>query len=183
MKIIHHFQCNCNHNFLSQSENQMSEIFSFEFFHFFCRRFKCDECSCVTRSCRTCAHCCHPLRCRLHRFSDNISEAFAKVREHFIFVNFNFLNFQPKKKHRSSAEKLKNAKTMDINGKLDCQLQSMSQVTIRGENGSLSTPLVVDGNLMRQSPQLMMLGNACDAIDADDTDPDVIPNQYGKCAL
>lgn len=36
---------------------------------------------------------------------------------------------------------------------------------------------------MRQSPQLMMLGNACDAIDADDTDPDVIPNQYGKCAL
>lgn len=102
------------------------------------------------------------------------------VRISFFFVNYNFLNFQ---KCRSSAEKLKNAKTMDINGKLDCQLQSMSQVTIRGENGSLSTPLVVDGSLMRQSPQLMMLGNACDAIDADDTDPDVIPNQYGKRTL
>lgn len=99
------------------------------------------------------------------------------------FLSILIFSIFNQKKHRSSAEKLKNAKTMDINGKLDCQLQSMSQVTIRGENGSLSTPLVVDGNLMRQSPQLMMLGNACDAIDADDTDPDVIPNQYGKCAL
>ena len=62
---------------------------------------------------------------------------------------------------------------------MDCQLQSMSQ-TAR-ENGGLSTPLV-DGSLMRQSPQLI-LG---DAPDGDDTDPDVIPNQYGKflfCAL
>lgn len=83
--------------------------------------------------------------------------------------------------HRNSVEKLKNAKTIDMNGKsVDCQLQSMSQVTIRGENGSLSTPLVVDGNLMRQSPQLMMMGNGSDAIDGDDTDPDVIPNQYGE---
>ena len=71
-----------------------------------------------------------------------------------------------------------------MNGKsVDCQLQSMSQVTIRGENGSLSTPLVVDGNLMRQSPQLMMMGNGSDAIDADDADPDVIPNQYGELEI
>ena len=59
---------------------------------------------------------------------------------------------------------------------MDCQLQSMSQ-TAR-ENGGLSTPLV-DGSLMRQSPQLM-LG---EAPDGDDTDPDVIPNQYGKFLL
>jgi hypothetical protein len=107
-------------------------------------------------------------------------------------ANFNFHNFschssssskmikKSHSNHRNSAEKLKNAKTMDMNGKSDCQLQSMSQVTTRGENGSLSTPLVVDGNLMRQSPQLMMMGNGADAIDGDDTDPDVIPNQYGE---
>jgi hypothetical protein len=59
---------------------------------------------------------------------------------------------------------------------MDCQLQSMSQ-TAR-ENGGLSTPLV-DGSLMRQSPQLI-LG---DAPDGDDTDPDVIPNQYGKICI
>lgn len=81
--------------------------------------------------------------------------------------------------YRSSVEKLKNAKTADISAKsmMDCQLQSMSQTNAR-ENGGISTPLV-DGSLMRQSPQLMM----SDAPDADDTDPDVIPNQYGKCLL
>jgi hypothetical protein len=74
-------------------------------------------------------------------------------------------------------EKLKNAKTADISAKsmIDCQLQSMSQVP--RENGSISTPLVgLDGSLMRQSPNLMM----SEAVDADDADPDVIPNQYGE---
>ena len=77
--------------------------------------------------------------------------------------------------NRNNVEKLKNGKTADISAKsmMDCQLQSMSQ-TAR-ENGGLSTPLV-DGSLMRQSPQLI-LG---EAPDGDDTDPDVIPNQYGK---
>jgi hypothetical protein len=74
-------------------------------------------------------------------------------------------------------EKLKNAKTLDISAKsMDCQLQSMSQ-TAR-ENGGISTPLVInDGSLMRQSPQLLIGG---DPTDVDDTDPDVIPNQYGE---
>jgi len=68
-------------------------------------------------------------------------------------------------------KKMKNAKSVDISGKsMDCQLQSMSQVR---ENG-ISTPLV-DSSLMRQSPQMMG-----EPPDGDDTDPDVIPNQYGE---
>ncbi|XP_070493801.1 neural cell adhesion molecule 2 [Chironomus tepperi] len=83
-----------------------------------------------------------------------------------------------KHSHKNSVEKLKNGKTVDISAKsmMDCQLQSMSQ-TAR-ENGGLSTPLV-DGSLMRQSPQLI-LG---EAPDGDDTDPDVIPNQYERRPL
>jgi hypothetical protein len=68
-------------------------------------------------------------------------------------------------------EKMKNAKNADVSGKSkDCQLQSMSQAR---ENG-ISTPLV-DSSLMRHSPQLMG-----EPPDVDDTDPDVIPNQYGE---
>lgn len=66
---------------------------------------------------------------------------------------------------------MKNAKKVDISAKSkDCQLQPMSQAR---ENG-ISTPLV-DSSLMRHSPQLMG-----DPPDADDADPDVIPNQYGE---
>jgi hypothetical protein len=66
---------------------------------------------------------------------------------------------------------MKTAKNVDISTKSkDCQLQSMSQAR---ENG-ISTPLV-DSSLMRHSPQL--LG---EPPDGDDTDPDVIPNQYGE---
>lgn len=66
---------------------------------------------------------------------------------------------------------MKNAKNADVSGKSkDCQLQSMSQAR---ENG-ISTPLV-DSSLMRHSPQLMG-----EPPDADDADPDVIPNQYGE---
>lgn len=66
---------------------------------------------------------------------------------------------------------MKNAKNLDVSTKSkDCQLQSMSQPS---ENG-ISTPLV-DSSLMRHSPQLMG-----EPPDADDTDPDVIPNQYGE---
>lgn len=73
---------------------------------------------------------------------------------------------------RNSVEKMKNAKHADISAKSkDCQLQSMSQTR---ENG-ISTPLV-DSSLMRHSPQLMG-----EPPDGDDTDPDVIPNQYGEC--
>lgn len=53
---------------------------------------------------------------------------------------------------------------------MDLQLQSMHHAR---DNG-ISTPLV-DSNLLRQSPQI--LG---EPPDVDDTDPDVIPNQYGK---
>lgn len=75
---------------------------------------------------------------------------------------------------RSGVEKMKNAKSADISTKSkDCQLQSMSQAR---ENG-ISTPLV-DNSLMRHSPQLMG-----EPPDGDDTDPDVIPNQYGECRL
>ncbi|KAG5671141.1 hypothetical protein PVAND_001354 [Polypedilum vanderplanki] len=85
-----------------------------------------------------------------------------------------------KHSHKSSIEKLKIAKTADISAKsmIDCQFQSMSQVA--RENGSISTPLVgMDGSLMRQSPNLMM----SEAADVDDTDPDVIPNQYERRPL
>jgi hypothetical protein len=76
-----------------------------------------------------------------------------------------------RKTKRSSVEKMKNAKNVDVSGKSkDCQLQSMSQAR---ENG-ISTPLV-DSSLMRHSPQLMG-----EPPDVDDTDPDVIPNQYGE---
>ena len=72
---------------------------------------------------------------------------------------------------RSRSEKMKNVKNSDISAKSkDCQLQSMSQAR---ENG-ISTPLV-DSSIMRHSPQLMG-----EPPDADDTDPDVIPNQYGE---
>lgn len=66
---------------------------------------------------------------------------------------------------------MKNAKNVDISVKSkDCQLQSMSQAR---DNG-ISTPLV-DSSLMGHSPQLMG-----EPPDADDADPDVIPNQYGE---
>lgn len=54
---------------------------------------------------------------------------------------------------------------------LDCQLQTMQQT--RDPNG-ISTPLV-DSNILRHSSQI-----AGDPPDGDDTDPDVIPNQYGE---
>lgn len=67
---------------------------------------------------------------------------------------------------------MKNAKNADVSGKSkDCQLQSMSQ----SRDNGISTPLV-DSSLMRHSPQLMG-----EPPDVDDTDPDVIPNQYGEC--
>lgn len=89
------------------------------------------------------------------------------------FSSLSLLNYDnPTRTRRSNAEKLKNAKNADISGKSkDCQLQPMSQTR---ENG-ISTPLV-DSSLMRHSPQLMG-----DPTDVDDTDPDVIPNQYGEC--
>lgn len=66
---------------------------------------------------------------------------------------------------------MKTTKNVELYAKsMDCQLQPMSHAR---ENGTL-TPLV-DGSVMRQSP--LMLG---ESPDGDDTDPDVIPNQYGE---
>ncbi|CRK88301.1 CLUMA_CG002080, isoform A [Clunio marinus] len=79
-----------------------------------------------------------------------------------------------KHSHKNNVEKMKNSKTLDISAKSkDCQMQSMSQAR---ENG-ISTPLV-DSSLMRHSPQLMG-----EPPDGDDTDPDVIPNQYERRPL
>jgi hypothetical protein len=113
----------------------------------------------------------------VHRFGNNLSQALAQVRDSRVAIQF-LINFLSPLVIRSNVEKLKNAKTVDISAKsmIDCQLQSMSQVA--RENGSISTPLVgMDGSLMRQSPMNLMMS---DAPDADDTDPDVIPNQYGE---
>lgn len=92
-------------------------------------------------------------------------------------LTFFYFVFIPRISHlmlhlkRSSVAKLKNGKNPEMSGKSkDCQLQPMSQTR---ENG-ISTPLV-DSSLMRHSPQLMG-----EPPDIDDTDPDVIPNQYGE---
>lgn len=73
--------------------------------------------------------------------------------------------------HRNVEANLKSTKPhTQLSVKLpDCQLDPPSHT----RNPSGATKPVVAGDLHRQSPQFM------DPLD-DDTDPDVIPNQYGK---
>ena len=72
---------------------------------------------------------------------------------------------------RNSSKKLKSAKNSHISSTpLDCQLDPSNHQT--RDNG-LSTPLVDAGRGC--SPQI-----TGDPPETDDTDPDVIPNQYGK---
>ena len=55
----------------------------------------------------------------------------------------------------------------------DCQLEPIQHT--RAPSGT-STPMGNCIDSRRQSPQFIS-----DAPEVDDTDPDVIPNQYGKC--